>query len=214
MEWRTLQRAERYMSMAPVGAGLVIDRHLDPNEIVAYIDHAATGEQRARLESHLARCADCRAEIRDAERIIASLPVNRSWRRRGAFSAAAVAAALLIVAVLPRPGSERSSLQHREAAVATTISPVSLAPVRHVESLGAFIWRSVPHASRYEVRVFDVNGFVVWHEETTDTTLRAPVAAGIRAGRPYYWRVQANVGYDRRVTSELAEFTVQRPARP
>jgi hypothetical protein len=202
------------MSMALVGAGLVIDRHLDPNEIVAYIDHATSGEQRARLELHLARCADCRAEVRDAGRIIASLPVNRPWRRRGAFGAAAVAAALLIVAVLPRSGSDRSSLQHREAAVAATISPVILAPVRLVDSLGTFVWRSVPNASRYEVRVFDANGSVVWHEETTDTLLHAPIAAGIQPGRPYYWRVQANVGYDRHVASELTEFTIRRPARP
>lgn len=202
------------MAMAPVGAGLVIDRHLDPSEIVSYIEYGATADQRARLESHLARCADCRAEIRDAERIIASLPLNRSWHRRGALGAAAVAAALLLVAVLPRPGRERSSLQHREAAVAATIAPVILAPVHLVDSLSAFIWRSVPNASRYEVRVFDATGSVVWHEETADTLIYAPVVAGIQAGRPYYWRVQANVGYDRHVTSELAEFTVQPLARP
>jgi hypothetical protein len=196
------------MSIQVVEVVSVTEQHLDPNEVVAYVDRVATPSSRARIESHLATCAECRAEVSDAARIIATLPPARGRRRRIAISAAGIAAMLLIF-LWPRANREPLHQEHREAPITTTIAPVVLTPVGPVESANAFSWSSVPHADRYDVRVFDADGSVVWQRGTTDTTLVAPRDIGFRAGRPYYWKVEAHTGFDRSTASELVEFSIR-----
>ena len=58
------------MSMGMVEAIRVSDQHLDPQEVAGYIDRAVPDTERARIEAHLATCAECRGEIADAGRIM------------------------------------------------------------------------------------------------------------------------------------------------
>ena len=196
------------MHMRVVEAVSMTEQHLDPNEVVAYVDHVATPSARARIETHLATCAECRAEVSDAARIIATLPAARGTRRRVAISAAGIAA-MLLVFLWPRASREPLDLQHREAPVTTTIAPVVLAPVGTVESAKSFSWSSVPHADRYDVRVFDADGSVVWQRETTDTVVVPPPTVRLQTGRSYYWKIEAHSGFDRSTASELVEFSIR-----
>ncbi len=190
---------------------LVIDQHLAPNDLAAYIDHALTGERRARIEAHLARCPECRAEVSDAARIIATLPRARWTGRRLVASSAAVAAVLLIF-LLPRVNREPAA-SHRESPVTTVVSPIPVSPVGAIDSIGVFSWTSVPHADRYRVRIFDTNGSVLFERATPDTILSLPSSVSLHAAQTLYWQVQADVGFERHTASELVEFSLRRPRR-
>jgi len=195
------------MAMQLAEAVRVTDQHLDPRDVAAYIDRAATPDERARIESHLATCAECRAEVSDAARITATLPRSRGARRSLIVSAAGIAA-MLLVFLWPR-GDRDSTRQHRESALTTTVSPVILTPVGAVESVSTFTWSSVPHASRYNVQVFDAEGSVVLRGETADTVLVPPPGITLKGGRPYYWKVEAQTGFERSASTDLVEFSIR-----
>jgi hypothetical protein len=198
------------MSIQLAEAISVTEQHLDPRDVAAYVDRAAAPGDRARIESHLATCAECRAEVSDAARIIATLPRSRRARRSVIVSAAGIAA-MLLVFLFPRADRDKARTQHRESAVTATIPPVVLAPVGAVQSAAWFTWSSVPHASRYDVRVFDTEGSVVWHGETPDTVLALPPTIGLSPGHSYYWKVEAQTGFERSVSTELVEFSIRGP---
>src|SRR5919206_1600037 len=71
------------------------ERHLSADEVAAYVDGALAGDERARIEAHLAVCADCRAEVREVTGLVRSLPEARRSARRVWIPAAAAAAVLV-----------------------------------------------------------------------------------------------------------------------
>jgi hypothetical protein len=199
------------MSIQVVEAIAVSDQHLDPKDVVAYVDGVAPPSERVRIESHLATCAECRDEVADAGRIIATLPRPRSARRIVTVSAAAIAATLLVF-LWPRAAPDLTA-RHRESPVTTTIAPTVVMPIGAVESADRFVWSSVPHAGFYEFRVFDPDGSVVWEGQTRDTVLAPPPTIGLRAGHSYYWKVEAHTGIDRSTSTQLVEFSIRAERR-
>jgi anti-sigma factor RsiW len=196
------------MSMRVVEAISVANEHLDPGDVAAYVDGAVTPDKRAGIESHLATCAGCRAEVSEAASIIASLPRTRR-RRTGTLVSVAGIAAMLLVFLLPRADRDDIGRQHRESAVTTTIPPVILAPAGTVQSANVFMWSSVPHAGGYEVRIFDPDGSVVWQAKTRrDTVLTPPPTIVLIPGRSYYWKVDALTGFERSASSDFVEFSI------
>lgn len=181
--------------------------HLDPAQIATFVDRAVEGDDRARIESHLASCAECRAEVADTADIVREA---RRRRHRPAWVAAVAAAAVVAMVVWPR-GIGESPPIHRDAPVTTTIAPAAVHPVGIVDSAPALLWTAVPYADRYRLRVFTPDGSVLWESESTDTLLVIPASAGVRPGRTYYWKVEAQVGFDRAVASELTAFTIRSP---
>jgi hypothetical protein len=186
----------------------VTGTHLDPRDVAAYVDRLASPTERARIESHLATCAECRAEVTEAAQIIDTLPRGRGARRAGLISAAGIAA-MLLVFIWPRADRQIADQQHRETGITTTITPQVLGPAGTVEAAKVFTWSSVPHADRYELRVFDSDGGVVWESATTDTAVILPPTITLRAGRSYYWKVQAQTGFDRSASTDLVEFSIR-----
>ena len=185
------------------------DTHLTPAQVAAYVDRTVDGDARRRVENHLASCIECRAEIADASRIVATLPGRR---RIPVWISATAAAALVIMMVWPAR-NEVPRVAHREAPVTATLSPIALQPVGLVDSAAILMWTSVPHADRYQVRVFAGDGSVLLEREITDTALVLPTSSGLQSGLTYYWKVVAETGFDRSVTSELIAFSVRHPAR-
>jgi hypothetical protein len=88
--------------------------------------------------------------------------------------------------------------------------PVVIAPVGIVTSADTFIWSSVPRATRYDVRLFDAAGSVVWSTRSTDTVVRRPPEISLRPNASYYWKVDAQTGISRTESSELAEFSIRK----
>lgn len=198
--------------MGVVEAIRVSDQHLDPRQVAGYVDRVLPDTERARIQAHLVTCPECRAEVAEAGRIIATLPRPRRIRRGVMVSAAGIAA-MLLVFLWPRADRDLGNPLHRESSVTTTIAPKVIAPIGGVESADRFVWSSVPHAGLYTLRIFDADGSVVWQGETPDTVLTPPPTLGLRFRRSYYWKVEAHTGFDRSAASELTEFSFRRPSR-
>jgi hypothetical protein len=192
-------------------AGPPVGPHLEPNEIAAFVDGATPAPVRARVESHLASCDDCRAEVAEVAHL--SLTLRQARRRRRVWIPAAAVAAAVILLVVPHAG-RAPVREHREGTVTMTISPRALAPVGLVDSLTDLTWSSVPRAERYHVRLFDADGAVLVERETSDTSIAIPPAVRVRSATSYYWRVEALAGFDRSAASELVAFSVRRARAP
>jgi len=185
----------------------VTSEHLDPADIVAYVDRVASRADRARIETHLAGCAECRDEVSDAARIIATMPRRRFSRRSAIISVAGIAAVLLVFLV-PRPHRPADDVRHRGAAAVARTQPTIISPVGAVDSVRLFVWSSLPRASRYDLTVFDSTGTVLWKATTIDTVLAAARELSLHPGVSYFWKVEAQTDVDRSVASELVQFSI------
>jgi anti-sigma factor RsiW len=190
-----------------------LGRHLRPNEVAAYAEGVLPADVRAPLQAHMASCAACRAEVADVLAIVEPVR-NRHRMRRQLWMTAAAAAAVLLVFVWPRDGIDLREPQHRDAPVTATVAPRAVAPIGSVDTVPALVWASVPYADDYRVRLFDREGSVIWERETTDTVAAPSGAVTLRAGQPYYWRVEARTGFDRVASSDLVEFIPRSGTRP
>jgi hypothetical protein len=189
------------------------DRHLEADEIAAYVDGAAAGNARAAIQAHLAACAECRAEVAEVLPIVRTLPRTRPvWRQ--IWIPAAAAAALALLWAGPRALREPALDEHREEAVTMTASPRAVAPVGAVDSVTVLVWSSVPSADRYRARLFDSDGTVIWEHETGDTVAVLAGSVALRPRLSYYWKVEAHTGFDRWAGSDLTEFMVRRGGAP
>jgi anti-sigma factor RsiW len=184
-----------------------LDRHLQEDEIVAFVDGVLVGEERTRVQEHLVTCAQCRAEIVEVSSIVRALPASRrAGRHIWIPSAAAAAAAVVLLLAWPPPSEDPNRPERREEAVTTTVAPRPVTPLGGVDSAAVLVWTSVPHADRYRVRLFDSEGTVIWQAEIEDTVARVPTSATLKARLSYYWKVEAHTGFDRWAASDLVEF--------
>lgn len=192
-----------------------LERHLELGEIAAFVDRVATGEEQARIASHLAECAECRAEFVDASRIVAGASRARAVRRKMWIPATAAAAAVVLLLAWPRSLREPGvQMAHREGPVTATVAPRALAPIGAVDSVASLTWSAVPLADRYQVRLFDADGSVIWERDTPDTTISVPTSIRLPSGRAFYWKVEAQTGFARRAASELIEFSIRQSRAP
>jgi hypothetical protein len=185
--------------------------------IAALAEGVADDDARVAATPHLITCASCRsqlAELRAAlndESIAASLPRTRATRRlRSAFvgSAGLVAAAVLVLAIGRSTTRSESDAPLRDETGALVVAPVAVAPVDIVSGTPVFRWSSVPRANRYRVRVFNLDGVVVWETQTSDTTAVPPSPVTLQRATRYLWKVEARTDFDRWVGSTLTEFQV------
>jgi len=179
--------------------------------------------------AHTAGCGFCRAQVAAAARALGSTPVaaeiarleRPAWGRRsrrlagiGGLAAAAVVAVLFVARQPddPAPGART----HRDPAapavgVPAVQAPVLLSPVdATVQRPVVLDWRRSDGATQYQVAVFDAEGTVMWKEETTDSTVTIPAHVRLDGGVTYWWRVEARIGYDRWLASEVNPFTLGR----
>ena len=186
-------------------------QHVEPDEVATYIEGSLAEPVRSLVELHLASCDDCRAEVAEVSQMAAALRARR--RRRNVLIPAAGVAAAAILLMLSPAGQTRLS-ERREGPHTSTLSPRALSPVGLVDSLREVTWSSVPEADRYELRLLDSLGTVLWQHETGDTSIHVPSTVPLRSGSSYYWRVQATTGFNRATHSELVGFSVRRPRAP
>jgi hypothetical protein len=183
------------------------DAHLSSQELAALLDRGLSVAGRMRAELHLAACADCRHEAAAVSRILRTAPSPR--RVLMPLGLAAALAALLLVPRLQvrREPPDRVS---REPSVTTAVTPLAIAPRGAMPAVGRLVWSMVPHADRYRVKVMDENGTSVWQGETADTITVLPDSVRLAAEGLYFWQVEARIGWERWVASDLQDFTVQR----
>ena len=66
----------------------------------------------------------------------------------------------------------------------------------------------MPGAEVYRVTLFDKVGKLLFEMESADTMTALPDSIGLAPGRLYLWKVEARIGWERWVSSELIEFRV------
>jgi hypothetical protein len=83
-------------------------------------------------------------------------------------------------------------------------------PVGTVAAARLFDWKRVVGSDQYRVTLYDERGAVLYEEQVVDSTLILPDSVRLEAGRPYLWRVQARMGWDRWIASDLMAFRISR----
>ncbi len=188
-----------------------IPDHLENGEVAAYLDRALSPSDRSRIEEHLADCDACRAEVIEVARLLRTQPRRRDWYVPLGVAAAAAAVLLL---VWPRPVEEPALPPNfREPVVSTTAAPSAIAPRGAIVAASRFVWTGVPHADRYRLTVFDATGRVVWETQTGDTAVGLPESIRLQREASYFWKIEAQTGWNRWVGSDLIEFSLG-PRRP
>jgi hypothetical protein len=186
--------------------------HLDTISLARYLGGAANSAERARWESHLADCPDCREELVEAHRIVTAAP----GRRRSALVPLAAAAAVLLVVWSGTIGREQLGYVTRDPHSSSTLAlaPRPVAPLGAVSGADRLLWNRVANATRYRVTLFTGDGRSVWQTTTPDTLAALPGTIHLATAVPYYWQVKAEIGFGRWVESELVAFTLTRTDIP
>ena len=193
---------------------------LDLDTLAAMADGLLDAESRSRVLPHLASCERCRADLASIARAISDpelareiraveTPTTLRPRRWWRIAVPVAAAATLLLAIRPA-GLFRSTPAggHRAPALTNGSAPAGMVPTGTVESVTQLLWRSVSGADRYRVTLFDVAGRVLYQVEPQDTLVPLPDSLRLASGQRYLWRVEAQVGFDRWVASDLIEFSV------
>lgn len=181
------------------------ENHLEATDVAAYLDGALPPADQSRIELHLAHCDVCRAELRDVARLVSAQPHRRNWYLPIGVAVAAAATVLLIV----RPAPDRTAAPtHREPVVTTTVAPVLVAPRGTVARPRRLIWTAVPHADQYRLTLFDDTGRAIWDTQASDTSVSLPASIRLQPGTAYFWKIDAQTGWSRWVSSSLIRFTV------
>jgi anti-sigma factor RsiW len=193
--------------------------HLSVEELAAYVDGRLDTRDLERAESHLASCAECRAELVEIRAIVAEgvakqapRPVlERYGRLAGVLTAAAAVIIVAAIAVgrMPRNAvdPERLRLDTREnrGAFALVSPSESTVPARG----SVFRWHSASTASTYRLTITDSAGTPVWSQTTGDTSVVLPDSVVLRTGARYRWYVDALGADGRSATTGVRSFTTR-----
>jgi hypothetical protein len=186
---------------------------------------------------HLASCERCCHQLGSVARLLGNGRVAAERRRLGeptdprirrrhgiatGVAAAALTAAAVLVAVFLPPGADTvpvgvfddAGRVHRESAITMTVAPRIVGPAGIAGPVDSLRWTRVPHADRYQVRVFDRDGTLVWNPSTGDTVLAIPAHLIRTSPTTYLWTVEARTGWERWVASEWADLTIQPGRQP
>jgi hypothetical protein len=192
---------------------------LDDDVIAALADGSVDASERAAALSHVADCTRCSALLGSVARAIADPAVSREVsrvavpsRRRLYLAIPIAAAAVLALWIMPR-GTDRAGDRHRDPVPIAAPIPTPVEPAGTVAQAVSFRWRSVAGARQYRVILFNQRGDVLFESQTADTSAPLPRNITIVAGRAYLWKVEARLGFDRSIASDLQEFTVAGPQR-
>jgi hypothetical protein len=185
---------------------------LDERVIADVVEGRLTPQARAPVVAHLLTCAHCRSVVRATGRLAAEVAVApkepaRRWRHWSVPLGVAAAAALLLV-LLPRRGDDGSTPSLREPTLTSIVAPIPIAPRASVARVDRLLWSSVPHAERYQLRLYDGEGTVLWRTETRDTFASLPDSVVLSPRVSYFWRVEAHTEWQRSAASDLIEFQV------
>ncbi len=184
------------------------DRHLESGEVASYLDRVLAPAEQARVETHLADCAECRSELIAVSRLRRTRSRSRWWTVGPAVAAAAVVLFVVTRSVSPPgPGPVLRDGGEPPALTVGLITPADSAvtPGR----LLRFTWRSAGAGASYRLTLSDERGDVAWSVTSADTTGRPTSGVHLSTGRPYFWYVDALLPDGRSVTSGVRRFTLR-----
>jgi anti-sigma factor RsiW len=184
------------------------DPHLTPEQTAGYLDEVLTDQERAVVEAHMATCYECRDEV-VALRPVVKARSPRRWLLRIGIPVGAAAAAALVLLIQPGLVSRPEPSLHRDPPQDVAPGPVPRTPAGLGSRPLLLAWSPLDEASRYRVLVFNAEGSILFRAEVGDSVLGLPDSVVLSPGQPYFWKVEADKGWDRWVSSRLVEFSVR-----
>lgn len=177
------------------------------DQVAAFVDHRLQGTERAAVESHLAECADCRAEVVEVERLVGG--VRRHRARSLVIGGLAVAAGLMLVVSTVRHRGAGSDDGNLRGIGAAAIVPVG--PSGGVSRAGLTLtWHGTGSGARYKVTLSNAAGTTLWSTDTPNTTVAIPDTIDLPAGAEYHWIVDALLPQGTTRTSGQQSFHITR----
>lgn len=187
------------------------DTHLDSDIVAAYAERRLNAAERANAETHLAGCAQCRADLADVTGLVSSA----RRRKRLLTMAPVLAAAILAVVVVTRlpvdpvsvqalrPGNDadRDRLNSLEALLPAPGATVPRHGLR-------FAWQSDGPDAVYEITVADSSGLALWNARTTDTSIALPDSVRLSPGGTVHWWVDVLLPDGRVASTGVRDFAL------
>lgn len=195
---------------------------LTDDSLAAFADGRLSDAELIAWTPHLSTCRRCQHELASLVRALSDPNIARAARaheirgRRlaGMMLPLAIAAAA-VIAVVVRPERQVSApeARHRAPVLTPGEAPMGVSPVGAVSSAADLRWSTVPHADLYRVTLFDADGRTLFEGETQEPAMTLPDSLRLAPSHMYLWQVQARIGFDRWVSSDLVEFRLS-PASP
>ena len=165
---------------------------------------------------HVVRCAECGKIYRGLQEIEAEArafdrgaPRRRDHSRVSPvwYGGLAAAAVLVVAFALPFWNKTETPIDDTLRSSAVPV-PQPLRPVGPVAARPSELeWQAFPGADGYRVELSD--GGLLWSSErVSGTRVALPAHIVLAPGVPYYWKVTALAGADRRVMSDTASALV------
>jgi anti-sigma factor RsiW len=181
------------------------DFHIKLEELLGYVRGRLDPAAHARVEQHLAGCADCRDEVGDVVQLSRRAP-SRKW---APVIPAAAAAAIVLVLVWAGIKPDGQAADTRDQGVAAIAPPTPLAPAGTAPESVEFRWRAAG-GPRFRVVLFDSMGSVLFEQTTTDDRVGLPDSVALLPGVLYLWKVEVETAEDRWLSSDLVPFRPRR----
>ncbi|HJR35433.1 MAG TPA: hypothetical protein VJ817_10820 [Gemmatimonadales bacterium] len=189
---------------------------LDDDALGALAEGTPDPSVRSAALAHLGSCARCRATLASLARALADPNVAREvsvleaaprprWHR---FVLPAAAAAATLLFLGPLDLRQKPADLHRSPTITNGSLPSAVTPQGAVAEVAELRWTPVEGADRYRVTVFDSEGRVVYEVEPVAAVAQFPDSVELTPGRRYLWKVEARVGFDRWVASDLVGFSL------
>jgi|SRR5690348_603429 len=194
--------------------------HLTSDELAGYLDRRLDAPSLARLEAHMAECAECRAEVVDVSALLESArgvaaparTVRVTRRTALTWLAAAGVVAIACLPLLQRAVRSVDDSSRVRAAKATPARIEIVGPREGLVSALAvvFTWRPVEGTSTYRLTLTDSSGTALFNAVTSDTSVAPPADVAIRRGSSYLWYVDGLTSDGRTLSSGVHSFSTQR----
>jgi predicted anti-sigma-YlaC factor YlaD len=183
--------------------------HLTDHELTAYLERSHSSEERDAIESHLADCDACQAEVLALTRLFRKRRVRKRWYLGGPLAAAAAAAAVLVFSPSPERSEEPVLRDSNDGSLA--VSLVAVSPNDGDSVAGntiTFTWRRNESIGQYRFTLTASDGAEVWSADIADTMLFLPDSVNLLPAASYFWYVDALLPDGRTATTGVRRFTV------
>lgn len=206
----------RLRTLRAGGEAEVTPACLDDDTIASLAEGVLDAAARPPLLAHAVECDRCRTALAMVVRALGDPAVQhevRAVERRGGnrtrwLALAGVAAAALLALVVRMPRTTIPDSPHRASPITAAPAPQAVSPVGAVAGVRQLRWTPVAGAERYRVTLFDANGTVLYEAEQPGTELTLPDSVVPGPGVRRWWRVEAQLGFDRWAASDLNEFVI------
>ncbi len=183
--------------------------HLSAEDLAGYLDQTLPPSRTAEVETHLASCDNCRADLVAARRLLPRGPASRPVL---ILSLGLVAMLLLAVPAVIRSRSTGAPVDRVRGGAATAIPLTVLepdeAPAVQRGSL-RFIWSNAGVQAQYRITVTDSTGGAVWEGATSDTAIGPAPETHFARNASYFWFVDALLPDGTTRTSGTHRFTIE-----